>query len=43
MSGMRKHHRTEFKAQVARAGIREDATITELSAQFRGQATMIQD
>ncbi|WP_032114037.1 transposase [Candidatus Paracaedibacter symbiosus] len=41
MSGIRKHHSAEFKAQVALAAIREDATITELSSRFGVHATVI--
>jgi hypothetical protein len=33
MSGIRKHHSADFKAQVALAAIREDATIGQLTVE----------
>lgn len=41
MSRVRKNHSAEFKAQVALAAIREDATIAELSARYGVHSTMI--
>lgn len=41
MSGIRKNHSADFKAQVALAAIREDATIAELSARFGVHSTLI--
>ena len=41
MSKIRKHHSAEFKAQVALAAIREDATIAELSCRYGVHATVI--
>lgn len=41
MSQIKKNHSAEFKAQVAMAAIREDATIAELSSRFGVHATMI--
>lgn len=41
MSKIRKHHSAVFKAQVALAAIREDATIAELSSKYGIHATVI--
>lgn len=41
MSQIKKNHSAEFKAQVAMAAMREDATISELSSRFGVHATMI--
>ncbi len=41
MSTIRKSHSAEFKAQVALAAIREDATIAELCARYGVHATLI--
>lgn len=41
MTRIRKNHSAEFKAQVALAAIREDATIAELSARYGIHATVI--
>ena len=41
MNKIRKHHSAEFKAQVALAAIREDATIAELSFRYGVHATVI--
>ena len=41
MGKIRKHHSAEFKAQVAIAAIREDATIAELSSRYSIHATVI--
>jgi transposase len=42
MGQIRKNHRADFKAQVALAAIREDATIAELSSRFGIHASLIQ-
>ena len=41
MSKIRKNHSVDFKAQVALAAIREDATIAELSSRYGIHATVI--
>ena len=41
MSKIRKNHSADFKAQVALAAIRKDATITELSSRYGVHATVI--
>lgn len=41
MSKIRKVHSAVFKAQVALAAIREDATMSELSSRYGVHATMI--
>jgi transposase len=41
MSKIRKNHSAGFKAQVALAAIREDATIAELTAKYGIHATLI--
>jgi len=42
MGQIRKNHSADFKAQVALAAIREDATIAELSSKFGIHASLIQ-
>lgn len=41
MSLIRKRHSADFKAQVALAAIREDATIAELSSRYGVHSTVI--
>ncbi len=41
MGQIRKNHSADFKAQVALAAIREDATIAELSSKFGIHASLI--
>ncbi|AIK96742.1 transposase [Candidatus Odyssella acanthamoebae] len=41
MSGIRRNHSADFKAHVALAAIREDATIAELSVPFGVHSTLI--
>lgn len=41
MNKIRKNHSAEFKAQVALAAIREDATISELASRYGVHATVI--
>lgn len=42
MGQIRKNHSADFKAQVALAAIREDATVAELSSRFGIHASLIQ-